>query len=234
MKDIISKIKEFISGEDSGVSLEVSKGLFNNIIIILMASILANIISIKSLESTFIEISKNTAIILDSTIKELISGLKHISAQYSGVLGFAGSFLGGCMAILVYKLQIRNQKKQELKRLMFLTLDTYRSVKLLDLNGDLNRLRSMSDDRASEFRDKHSGLVYDKEWSKLISNISEFQDARILSKWFYCIEQMIIFTEDELQERYALVEEVLCKYGCSKELEKMNKEWESVTNTVEA
>ena len=55
---------------------------------------------------------------------------------------------------------------------MFLTLGTYRAIKVLDLNGTLRILRVMNDsERKSKFKDNHSGLVYDKEWPKLIANI---------------------------------------------------------------
>lgn len=65
---------------------------------------------------------------------------------------------------------------------MFLTLDTYKSIKVLDLNGSLRILKSLNSDKASKVKGKHSAIIYDKEWSKLISNISEFEDARTLRK----------------------------------------------------
>lgn len=65
---------------------------------------------------------------------------------------------------------------------MFLTLDTYKSIKVLDLNGSLRILKSLNSDKSAKVKGKHSAIIYDKEWSKLISNISEFEDARTLRK----------------------------------------------------
>lgn len=200
-------------------------------VIALLVSFVINILSMEQLQTTINNISTS----MNSSFESGIHWIKSLSSDYSGVLGFLGSFLGGCMAIFVYKLQVKNQKKQDIKRLMFLTLDTYKSMKILDLNGNLNLLRGMKDaDRLAKFKERHNGLVYDKEWSKLICNLSNFEDARNLGKWFYSIEQMVIISEDQLHERYEFIADLLCRYGYSKELEFINKEFEQDQKTVGA
>ncbi|AUN12779.1 hypothetical protein [Paraclostridium sordellii] len=210
--------KKNISNEDSGINIEFSLKFVK---IILLISICFNFMTLKFFQETVLELFK----VLELILILILDFLKHISSEYSGFLGFTGSVLGGCIAILVYKLQVKNQSSKEIKRLMFLTLDTYKSIKLLDLNGDLRMLRVLDSTRVVKFKEKHSAIVYDKEWSKLISNISEFEDARALRRWFYCIEQMLIKEPDALQEMYVSIESILRSYGYSKELEKIKNEF---------
>lgn len=229
--NLFNKIKYFKYNKEDNNLAKVAR---NIIYIILIVSLIANLLSVRYLQSVVIEVTTNIANILDSSIKELIVFAKDISSDYSGLLGFLGSFLGGSIAIWVFRLQRKSDEKQGKKRLMFLLLSTYKQISIFEINGYLKQLRDNEFLNIPQNANSYKGLVYDEEWRKLIIYISNYNDTEFLTTWFFNIEQLIIVDKEQMEENLDRIREILIKNKFGKYLDEIETEIDNIYLQIKA
>ena len=119
--EILKKIKGIMSDKKSQISINV---VIEGLITILLVSITFNALSFNKISEASLNL-----------VNSFFGGIKYLNDSFSG------SFLGGYMAIRVYRLQKSYEKKQQVKRLMFLLLSTYKNIKLFQIQGTLDTIK---------------------------------------------------------------------------------------------
>lgn len=104
------KLEKYIKKENEGIEIlfnRVRNIIYVFVTISLILSLIMNILSLDKFQTTI----NNISVSMNSSLESGIQFIKSFSSDYLGVLGFSGSFLVESMAIFVYRLQIKNQKK---------------------------------------------------------------------------------------------------------------------------
>ncbi|EJT6494513.1 hypothetical protein N2W50_000299 [Clostridium perfringens] len=160
-------------------------------------------------------------------IKDAMYMLKDFDKNSPGTLSFVGAVLGGVLgfygATIVFKKQMKLNKKQSMDKLMHLLLHTYRVLSLV-LDLESSDKKSEKDICKSKI---YKALVYDESWRSYISEIEDFNDKEIILRWFFNIENNILPNKKNIKRYLLGIEKILKKYGYRKQLYLVKKEIES-------
>lgn len=165
--------------------------------------------------------------VFNGVVSNVVYTLAYYDSRSPGTLSMLGtiinSFIGFIAVVLVFIFQTRREKRNEIKNLMSLLLNTYRAVNIFTITGVTVNLK---DQNNKEFIKKYSNLVYDKNWGAYLKNIKKYEDAETLMKWFFAIEQSLYLESKNLDSLNEQVEKILKKHGFRVELSKVKYELE--------
>lgn len=227
-KGIAKKILNYL--EEQGTT-EISLVALRFIVRVGIISVIINIILFNHGYVTKFGVAVQQGInfsvkVASDIIINMMNTLKYFDEKSPGTLSMVGTIanaLIGLIAVLsVFRRQIVLKSKTEMRNLMSVLLSTYRAVNIFKIEGTLDILKTPS--KNPKFIKGYSSLVYDKDWSKYLVNIKNYDDREHIMRWFFCLEQAVYMDDNNLSGYNKDIRKILIKNGFTMDLTKVNRE----------